>query len=259
MRAARSVVEQAAHGSHEHTYGVNTGFGRFVSKQIPQELTEELQLRLLRSHACGVGEPYPDVVVRAAMLLRANALAKGNSGARVETVAVAARLPEPGRAAAGAGTRLGRCVGRSRAARASRAAAGRRGRGVARRRARRGRGRACSRRPPARAAACQRGTIAHQRHAVHGCAGRARARTVTAVDEGGRHCMCPVAGGVAGISQLVHSAGARTAPAAWPGRIGAQRDAPARGLGDHRVASVVRQGPGCVLASLRAAGAWSLS
>ncbi len=86
MTAARAVVERAAHGSHEHTYGVNTGFGRFVSKQIPEELTEELQLRLLRSHACGVGEPYPDAVVRAAMLLRANALAKGNSGARVETV-----------------------------------------------------------------------------------------------------------------------------------------------------------------------------
>ncbi|HEY5295505.1 MAG TPA: aromatic amino acid lyase, partial [Gaiellaceae bacterium] len=86
MRAARAVVERVAHGSHEHTYGVNTGFGRFVSKQIPEELTEELQLRLLRSHACGVGEPYPDSVVRAAMLLRANTLAKGNSGARIETV-----------------------------------------------------------------------------------------------------------------------------------------------------------------------------
>ena len=70
----------------EHTYGVNTGFGRFVSAHIPDELAEELQLRLLRSHACGVGEPYPDDVVRAAMLLRANALAKGFSGARVVTV-----------------------------------------------------------------------------------------------------------------------------------------------------------------------------
>jgi len=86
MRAARAVVERAAHGTHEHTYGVNTGFGRFVSQSIPEELTEELQLRLLRSHACGVGEPYPDEIVRAAMLLRANTLAKGNSGARVETV-----------------------------------------------------------------------------------------------------------------------------------------------------------------------------
>ena len=88
MLAARRVVEQAAQGSREHTYGVNTGFGRFVTMQIPEELTEELQVRLLRSHACGVGDPYPDEVVRAAMLLRANTLAKGNSGARVETVSL---------------------------------------------------------------------------------------------------------------------------------------------------------------------------
>src|SRR5512141_474776 len=86
MGAARELVDQAAHGSREHTYGVNTGFGRFVSRSIPEELTEELQLRLLRSHACGVGEPYADEIVRAAMLLRANTLAKGNSGARIETV-----------------------------------------------------------------------------------------------------------------------------------------------------------------------------
>jgi histidine ammonia-lyase len=84
MRAARELVEQAATG--EHTYGINTGFGRFVEKTIPLELSQELQLRLLRSHACGVGEPYPDEVVRAAMVLRANTLAKGYSGARVETV-----------------------------------------------------------------------------------------------------------------------------------------------------------------------------
>jgi histidine ammonia-lyase len=86
MRAARDLVERAAHGSREHTYGINTGFGRFVSESIPEELTGELQLRLLRSHACGVGDPYPAEIVRAAMLLRANALAKGTSGARVETV-----------------------------------------------------------------------------------------------------------------------------------------------------------------------------
>src|SRR5512133_4322069 len=86
MRAARELVERPAHGSRDHTYGVNTGFGRFVNRSIPEELTEELQLRLLRSHACGVGDPYPDEIVRAAMLLRANALAKGNSGARIETV-----------------------------------------------------------------------------------------------------------------------------------------------------------------------------
>ena len=81
--AARTFLESQV---GDHTYGVNTGFGRFVSESIPPEQAEELQLRLLRSHACGVGEPYPDDVVRAAMLLRANALAKGFSGARVETI-----------------------------------------------------------------------------------------------------------------------------------------------------------------------------
>ena len=82
MRAARALVDRAP----EHTYGVNTGFGRFVSESIPDDQVDELQLRLLRSHACGVGEPYPAEVVRAAMLLRANALAKGYSGAHVQTV-----------------------------------------------------------------------------------------------------------------------------------------------------------------------------
>jgi histidine ammonia-lyase len=87
MRAARELVDRAAsEASGEHTYGINTGFGRFVDRTIPPELSGELQLRLLRSHACGVGDPYPDEVVRAAMMLRANALAKGYSGARVETV-----------------------------------------------------------------------------------------------------------------------------------------------------------------------------
>jgi histidine ammonia-lyase len=96
MNAARELVERAAHGSREHTYGVNTGFGRFVAVSIPEEQTAELQLRLLRSHACGVGDPYPDEVVRAAMLLRANALAKGNSGARVATVEQLLALLEAG-------------------------------------------------------------------------------------------------------------------------------------------------------------------
>src|SRR5918998_3369864 len=84
MRAARDLVI-AAEGAGEHTYGINPGFGRFVDRTIPPELADELQLRLLRSHACGVGDPYPDEVVRAALLLRANGLAKGYSGARVET------------------------------------------------------------------------------------------------------------------------------------------------------------------------------
>ncbi len=86
MQAARLLVETIAHDAGERTYGINTGFGRFVDEEIPADLVDELQLRLLRSHACGVGDPYPDDVIRAAMLLRANTLAKGYSGARVATV-----------------------------------------------------------------------------------------------------------------------------------------------------------------------------
>jgi histidine ammonia-lyase len=82
-KASRAFLETQV---GDHTYGVNTGFGRFVSESIPPEQAAELQLRLLRSHACGVGDPYPDEVVRGAMLLRANTLAKGYSGARVETI-----------------------------------------------------------------------------------------------------------------------------------------------------------------------------
>ena len=138
MRAARALVEAAAAG--EHTYGVNTGFGRFVSRSIPDELAGELQLRLLRSHACGVGDPYPPEVVRAAMLLRANALAKGFSGARPDLVELLVACLNRGVLPLRPVARLGRCKRRPGPARASRAAARRggvgagRGEAVARRR-----------------------------------------------------------------------------------------------------------------------------
>ena len=83
--AARALIERAV-DSGTPTYGVNTGFGRFVDVAISREDTGRLQLNLLRSHACAVGEPFPVEVVRAAMLLRANALATGASGVRRETV-----------------------------------------------------------------------------------------------------------------------------------------------------------------------------
>ncbi len=83
MLASRALLEQQV---GERTYGVTTGFGKLVSTEIPVEQVRELQLRLLRSHSCGVGEPYPDEVVRGAMLLRVNTLAKGYSGIRLEPV-----------------------------------------------------------------------------------------------------------------------------------------------------------------------------
>jgi histidine ammonia-lyase len=85
IAASRSLIDRVV-ADGTPTYGVNTGFGRFVDVHIAPEQAAQLQLNLLRSHACGVGEPFPDEVVRAAMLLRANALAKGTSGVRVEPV-----------------------------------------------------------------------------------------------------------------------------------------------------------------------------
>ena len=65
-------------------YGVNTGFGALANTRIPAEEIRRLQVNLIRSHSAGVGEPLPTEVVRAAMLLRVNTLAKGCSGTRLK-------------------------------------------------------------------------------------------------------------------------------------------------------------------------------
>ena len=85
VRAARAVVDEFAHRD-EPTYGINTGFGNFANVHIPVDQLDTLQVNLLRSHAAGVGDPLSVPVVRATMALRANVLAKGFSGIRVETL-----------------------------------------------------------------------------------------------------------------------------------------------------------------------------
>jgi histidine ammonia-lyase len=85
VRAARVVVDRAAQ-LDTPAYGINTGFGNFADVRIAHDSLAELQLNLLRSHAAGVGEPLSVPVVRATMALRANVLAKGFSGIRVETL-----------------------------------------------------------------------------------------------------------------------------------------------------------------------------
>jgi histidine ammonia-lyase len=63
-------------------YGINTGFGKFSDVPIDQNDVRDLQINLIRSHACGVGEPFPKIVSKVMLLLRANALLKGFSGIR---------------------------------------------------------------------------------------------------------------------------------------------------------------------------------
>src|SRR5215212_12188721 len=82
MEAARAAVERIVAESRV-VYGVNTGFGKLSDVTVPADELRELQINLVRSHACGVGQPLPEDETRAMLLLRANVLAKGFSGARV--------------------------------------------------------------------------------------------------------------------------------------------------------------------------------
>lgn len=81
MAPARAVVEAAVQ-SNQVVYGITTGFGALAGTHIGREQTETLQYNLLRSHATGVGDPLPDEIVRAMLLLRARTLAQGHSGVR---------------------------------------------------------------------------------------------------------------------------------------------------------------------------------
>jgi len=85
MKASRAVVDQLV-ASGKTAYGINTGFGKLASVRISGEQVRQLQVNLVRSHSCGVGEPLSEAETRAMMLLRANALAKGLSGIRPSVV-----------------------------------------------------------------------------------------------------------------------------------------------------------------------------
>ena len=85
VAAARALVERIV-AEERVVYGVNTGFGKLSDYTIPPDELRELQLNLVRSHACGVGMPLALEEVRAMMLLRANVLALGYSGARAEVI-----------------------------------------------------------------------------------------------------------------------------------------------------------------------------
>lgn len=79
--ASRRLVEEIVERG-DTAYGINTGFGKLSDVRIAQEQLEDLQHNLVRSHSCGLGAPLPEPAVRAMLVLRANVLAKGNSGVR---------------------------------------------------------------------------------------------------------------------------------------------------------------------------------
>ncbi len=85
MRQSRAVVDDWVERGAV-VYGITTGFGEFANVTIDRADLVRLQENLIRSHAAGAGEPIDPEIMRAMMALRVNALAKGYSGVRVETV-----------------------------------------------------------------------------------------------------------------------------------------------------------------------------
>jgi histidine ammonia-lyase len=83
VERSRQVIETIL-ATGETVYGVNTGFGKLADVRIPPGSLAQLQTNLVRSHACGLGEPLSEAESRAMLLLRANVLAKGHSGVRIE-------------------------------------------------------------------------------------------------------------------------------------------------------------------------------
>lgn len=86
ITASRQWVDSVVSAGSPIVYGINTGFGIFANVQVSTGQARELMRRLIVSHIAGVGDPLPEEAVRAAMLVRANALAQGHSGVRVELI-----------------------------------------------------------------------------------------------------------------------------------------------------------------------------
>ena len=85
IRRSRALLDRLLEGDTP-VYGVNTGFGRLADKRISRGDQLALQRNLVRSHAAGTGRPLPAAEVRAILLLRANTLARGQSGCRLVVV-----------------------------------------------------------------------------------------------------------------------------------------------------------------------------
>jgi histidine ammonia-lyase len=91
VRASRAVVDRAV-AERRVVYGITTGFGALADVVIPPEHIRDLQTNLIHSHAAGVGDPLDERDTRATMLLRANVLAAGCSGVRLELVTLLLEL-----------------------------------------------------------------------------------------------------------------------------------------------------------------------
>lgn len=85
IRHSRAFVDRIV-SDKKVVYGITTGFGKFSDVVINEDETKALQENLIMSHACGVGQPFSEDIVRGIMVLRLNNFAKGFSGVREKTV-----------------------------------------------------------------------------------------------------------------------------------------------------------------------------
>lgn len=85
VNRSREIIERIVQSGNV-VYGVNTGFGKFSDVKISEDKIDLLQENLVKSHAAGVGNPFSDEIVKIMLLLKANGLAKGFSGVRLEVV-----------------------------------------------------------------------------------------------------------------------------------------------------------------------------
>lgn len=91
----REVVQKMV-DSGKAIYGVTTGIGEFARIRVSPEQGEQLQKNIIYSHAAGTGDPQPQDVVRGAMALRANVLARGHSGVRYSTAEIFIKMLNAG-------------------------------------------------------------------------------------------------------------------------------------------------------------------
>ncbi len=95
IRRAREYVDRLL-AEERNAYGITTGFGKLAQVRVSPEDVRRLQRNLIVSHAVGVGEPLPTEVVRAMLLLRAQSLSFGHSGAREDVVTLLLRMLDAG-------------------------------------------------------------------------------------------------------------------------------------------------------------------
>ncbi|MCC6384654.1 MAG: histidine ammonia-lyase [Bacteroidia bacterium] len=86
INECRNYLDRKIARSLAAYYGINTGFGSLYDKSIPSEQLEQLQVNLVRSHACGTGQEVPSEIIRLMLLLKIKGLSHGNSGVQLETV-----------------------------------------------------------------------------------------------------------------------------------------------------------------------------